>query len=140
MGDKMKKNLVQKFRKFYFALPKEEQIALYDIISAIRGEDNGSFTLKTYTTARIRGALFGKSQIDFAKKGLVFASFKKAQAYDRRSRTRAEGTVRGKWRNADEHFRDHVKSAIIALRKHGFKRAISDLMEFTRSTNLSIHK
>ena len=58
----MKKNLVQKFRKFYFALPKEEQVALYDIISAIRGEDNGSFTLKTYTTARVRGALFGISQ------------------------------------------------------------------------------
>jgi len=134
----MKKNLVQKFRKFYFALPKEEQIALYDIMTALRGEDSGSFTLKTFTTARVRGALFGISQKDFARRGMVFASLKKAQAYDRRSWTGDDKlSIREKWEKANEHFRDHIKSAIEALRKHGFKGTISDLEKLTGSTCFS---
>jgi len=136
----MKKNLVQKFRKFYFALPKDEQIALYDIMSAIRGEDEGSYKLKTYTTARIRGALFGKSQSDFARRGLCFASLKKAQVSDRKSwiGEEFELNIEEKFKKANEHFIDHIDLAIKALEKHGFKGTISDLGKFTSSNNFDL--
>lgn len=129
----MKKNhnLVQKFRRFYFALPKEEQSALFDILSAIRGEDKGSFTLKTFTTARVRGALFGKSLPNFVHRALCFASLKKANAYDRRTWVgEPELIAEDLWGKADEHFKNHIRSAIRALREHGFKRSILDLMKF----------
>lgn len=127
---KKRKNLVQKFRKFYFALPKDEQVALWDILAAIRGEDGGSFTLKIFTTARVRGALFGKSQTDFANRGLVFASLKKAQSYNKRGYEAGEANLMGLWNEADGHFRAHIETAIRALVKHGFKRATSDLRRF----------
>ena len=127
----MKKNLVQKFRKFYFALPKEEQIAFFDIMSAIRGEDGGNGDLKVFTTARVRGALLGISEISYAKKALVFASLKKAEAYNGKNTFPGdENEAMTLWRRSSWHFKQHIHSAIKALRKHGFKRSISDLMKF----------
>lgn len=128
----MKKNLVQKFRKFYYALPQDEQKALFAILTALRGEDSRSSTfLKIFTTARIRGALFGKSQKDFCKRALCFASFKKAKAYNTDGYFPPVPTQLMKnWRQADSHFKQHIQSAIEALKKRGFKRSISDLMNF----------
>ena len=127
----MKQNLVQKFRKFYFALPKEEQIALWDIMSAMRGEDSGNDTLKVFTTARIRGALLGISKISFANRALVFASLRKAKSYtNKRNFFEDKREVITLWQQSHYHFKQHIQSAIEALRKHGFKRSISDLMKF----------
>lgn len=126
---KEKLNLVQKFREFYFALPKEEQEALFSIMTALRGEDNlGSCTLKTFTTARVRGALFGRSEKDFCNRALCFASFKSAKKYD--GNFSFDNESMKLWRKSDTHFRAHIQSAIRALRKFGFKRTILDLMKF----------
>ena len=125
----MKKNLVQKFRKFYFALPKEEQKALFFIMTALRGGDsNASSTLKIFTTARVRGALFGKSEREFIGRALCFASLKKARVYQ--DNFTPDDNLRDLWQQADYHFKQHIQSAISALRKHGFKKTISDLMKF----------
>lgn len=126
----MKKNLVQKFREFYFALPKEEQTALFEVITALRGEDGGDWILKNFTTARIRGALFGKSQVGFAERAICFASLKKAEAYNRKTWIGDKGDLMTLWMKSDSHFRAHIERAIRALIKFGSKRAISDLMKF----------
>lgn len=124
-------NLVQKFRKFFFALPKNEQKAMWDIMSAIRSEDGGNDNLKSYTTSRIRGSLLGKSATTIYG-AIVFASLRKAnnyqvaQGYELSEERQKELLVKTNF-----HWRAHLKCAIRALKKYGFKGKVKDLEKFS---------
>lgn len=55
----MKKlNALEKFQKFWGDLSDLEKSDLWLILIALRGPDDGGYTLKTLTTARIRGVVF----------------------------------------------------------------------------------
>ena len=132
---KKKLNLVQKFRKFFFSLPKDEQRALWDIMTALRSEDGGSFALKCFTTARLRGALFGKTDTGFLKRAMMFTNPRLAKKYCRNFSwaLRVDSELKTNYKKANIHFKDHFRMAINALLKHGFKGKVADLKDFTWS-------
>jgi len=53
------KNILAKFRDFWGTLTQGEQIDLWDVLTALRGQDSKDCsTMKHFVTARIRGELF----------------------------------------------------------------------------------
>jgi len=126
---KEKLNLVQKFRKFFFSLPKGEQQALWDIMTALRSEDDGSTRLKMFTTSRIRGALMGKSTTQFVGRAILFTNPKAAEAYCKLYGWLDDfpRDLKTTYRRSNYHFKDHFRLAVDALLKYGFKGKITDL-------------
>lgn len=124
------KNLVQKFRKFFYCeLSAKEQESLWDIMCALRSEDGGDPVLKIYTTCRIRGALLGQNMDSFYG-AIVMANHKNADKYCTPSRKKTRKEHNELYFNADSHWRSHFRSAIKALRRDGFASTISDLLKF----------
>ena len=127
----MKKNgLIQRFREFWASLDQYEQVDLWDILSSLRGEDDGTYLVKNFTTARIRGELLGKyddSRIE-NERATIFFSCKEVNEYHPHSHQLVMET----WKKADFHFKNHVRMAIDSLNKHVPKSRIRDLQKFLR--------
>ncbi len=106
-----KKNVVTKFQDFWEELEHREQSELWDILTALRGEDGGSTVLKRYTTARIRGVVMR----DYVPNGLHYVSIKDIHAHNGMRKIK---TIRSLWEEASWHWKRHVSMAIMALVKH----------------------
>lgn len=135
-----KLNLVQKFRKFFFSLPIEEQKALWDIMTALRSEDMGSLSLKLFTTSRIRGALFGESNTGFLGRALIVTNPRLAKKYLSRfgfgSLDSSPQGLKSLYKRSNIHFKDHFRMAVNALLKHGFKGKVKDLERLKSFTEI----
>jgi hypothetical protein len=59
-----RKNILQKFGKFFDRLDMEEKVGILTLISAFRGPDNNDDALKWKTTAIIRARLLKYSTIE----------------------------------------------------------------------------
>ena len=130
-------NLIKKFRSFFFSLPKDEQEAMWDIMSAIRSEDGGNSNLKTYTTSRVRGTLLEQSDDGFFG-AIVMSSLKEANKYqskwdeDKTTYRLSRKEQLNLYRKADFHWQGHLRHAIRALRDYGFKSKVKDLGKFLK--------
>ena len=119
----MSKNLLTKFRKFWRTLSPVEQKRMYDIMTALRGEDGGREDVKYRTTARIRGLLFGiKLKRESPKAYLGF--FKPNPSYDTTT------TQVTNFQCARKHFQHHIKDALKALKPYVKKEKFKDLLRF----------
>lgn len=128
------KNVVQKFREFFFNLNGYDQEHLWAIMTALRGEDGGSDYLKAYTTCRIRGELLGRtgeeghqygSYVSLSLQGAKESEFCCSRHYNFRD-------VKLAYQDAGAHFRGHIKKAIDALNRHRPKKSTRDLQKFLR--------
>ncbi len=116
----MSKNLITKFRKFWRTLSLLEQRRLYDIFTALRGEDDGNSRVKNHTTARIRGSLFGEK---LRHKGVRGFFRTEPSIIDRVAVQCLRGKMGG-------HFYCHVRDAIQALKPYVPKKKFVDLEKF----------
>jgi len=116
----MSKNLLTKFRKFWRTLSPLEQKRLYDILTALRGEDDGDGRMKDHTTARIRGLLFGEKLRHKGVKGFFMP----------RPHEVSRETVRFLKGRMGRHFSWHIRDAIHALKPYVKKEKFTDLLKF----------
>lgn len=121
----MSKNLLTKFRVFWRTLSPLEQRRLYDIMTALRGEDGGNDSLKYRTTARIRGLLFGIKLKDGATGGLM-GFFRSDPSIDRTS------AQKDLFYKASVHWQGHIRDALRALKPYVKKGRFKDLLRFMR--------
>lgn len=116
----MSKNLITKFRKFWRTLSPLEQRRMYDIMTALRGEDDGNARVKNHTTARIRGLLFGAKLAHKGVKGFFTPNPRKIDNV-------TVHFLRGKM---GRHFSWHICEAIAALKPYVEKKKFVDLKKF----------
>lgn len=120
-------NLITKFRALWKSLTPLEKERLWDIMTALRGNDSGlNDDVKYATTARIRGELLGQNY----NRGYTFTNFAIAKKnieswkkYDLRQ-------LKETYRRKPSHFRSHICSAIRALNFLRPKSAMRDLQKF----------
>lgn len=117
--EKMSKNLITKFRKFWRTLSFMEQKRLWSIMTALRGEDGGNDDVKHRTTARIRGLLFGIK----LKKG-TSGFFKPNPIVD------TTMTQRERFQGTSDHFKHHIREALYSLKPYVKKEKFKDLLRF----------
>lgn len=116
---KTRRDLIVKFREFWKNLSYTEQIRLWSIMAAIRGEDNSIQRTKHFTTARIRALFFGKK---------IFDTFSVAGDFSFNINSLSD-TQKTDIRTSNSHFNRHVCSAIKALKPSVKKSKIKDLLE-----------
>ena len=119
----MSKNLLTKFRKFWRTLSPMEQKRLYDIMTVLRGEDEGQSDVKIRTTARIRGLLLG-AKWKRENRNVYVGFFRPNPIVD------TTLTQRENFRKATKHFQHHVQEAIHALKPYVKKEKFKDLLRF----------
>ena len=125
-----KRNLVLKFREFYFNLSYYEQKHLWRIMTALRGNDeNPEFSSqeKCLTTARIRGEMFGVKSFNQGVGGYSYPSYSKVPPYAKRQ---AHVIKKRFDAEARSHFQSHARNAILALMFYRPKRAMRDLKKY----------
>lgn len=115
----MSKNLLTKFRKFWRTLSPLEQGRLWEILCALRGEDEGETEVKARTTARIRGLLLGK------KLGHTMIGFFRPNPIKNTTITQRE-----LFKKASLHFQSHIRLALHALKPYVRKEKFKDLLRF----------
>lgn len=116
----MKKNLIERFRGFWGTLTLREKKDLWDIMTALRGNDQENDTLKYITTCRIRGELLGTEH----KKSttcIVYCS-------PNNKVIKRVACPRGVFSKSGWHSRHHTRSAIEALARYVPKKRIKDLL------------
>ena len=121
----MSKNLITKFRSFWRTLTPTEQKRMYQIMTALRGEDGGNERTKYRTTARIRGLLFG---IRIKEKSRCTYGFFKPNPYD--DQTNEHREIFSSSLRTNMHFRHHIRDALQALKPYVKKEKFRDLLRF----------
>lgn len=122
-------NLLFKFRKFNDNLSDEERKDLWDILTALRGNDKNHDLRgveKCLTTARIRGEFFGKKSFSHGIGGYSYPSYSVTPKYAKQKIREVEE----KSRDGSSHFYAHIRNAILALSKYRPKKAMRDLQKF----------
>ena len=113
-----KENVILRFKSFLNSLDRDEKKALWAIMTAFRGPDDGDEQLKDKTTSVIRSYFFKKSDqfcCPFQNDGIFFhdiagmVNFKDPLIFP------CEYTTTG-------HFEMHITQAINVLRKYKVKR------------------
>ncbi len=124
-----KDNIITKFRKLWNSLNILEREQLWDILSAMRGNDLGLHDdVKFATTARIRGELLGGNY----HRGYTFPTFKRAKEEINWTKPYKPHEVKANYRAKPAHFRQHIKQAIQALNCYRPKSSMRDLQKFLR--------
>lgn len=116
---KKQNSVFDKFQEFWGGLNKDEQKALWDVMSAIRGPDVGVGDMegiKFLSTSRIRPLLLGRNS---AKYGFSFSSLREAKDRGRKYDIGipTPGKSKKALRKASSwHFKLHLVSALVALK------------------------
>jgi hypothetical protein len=116
----MKKNLIKRFRDFWGTLTGIEQKDLWDIMTALRGNDEDYRALKYITTCRIRGELLGMEH----KKAAACIVYLSSNNKD----IKRVACPRDVFSKSNWHSRHHTRSAIEALARYVPKKRIKDLL------------
>ena len=127
----LKRNLITLFRKFYFALELDEQKDLWDIMTALRGEDEGDNQLKVFTTCRVRGELLGIKGTGWCErvKCFVASNLRGVKASPHADDYSPRG-IKLKLFEAKYHWSKHLTQAIHALNRYRPKASVRDLQKF----------
>ena len=125
-----KHNLITKFQGFWNSLDEQERHNLWSLLTSIRGYDGGCNsslrqTIKTLTTARIRGLLFNEMSFKKKVRGYSYPSYTKVPYYQKKRARSASNEF-----FSLGHFTDHVQNAIRALNEYLPKKAVRDLQKF----------
>ena len=125
-----KDNLITKFRDFWCSLNWTEKKHIWDILTALRGNDDHSGFSgheKVLTTARIRGELFGENSFSDGIGGYSHRFYSQVPSHAKK----VVRQVKAKFINeAYSHFHDHVRNAIQALNHYRPKKSMRDLQKF----------
>lgn len=125
-----KKNVLTRFREFWNTLDNGDQKDLWDVLTALRGDDDEtSLELKLFVTARIRGELFRVKAI----KVLPLGGYICPTIHDSRQEF-TEGSLpnlKELFKKASEHWKTHAQRAIRVINKLHPSRS-RDLKKFER--------
>lgn len=124
-----KDNLVFKFREFNNNLSEKERKDLWDILTALRGNDKNHAiegAEKCLTTARIRGELFNKKGFSHGIAGYSYPSYSVTPKYAKQQVEK----VKKESKDFSSHFYAHIRTAILALSEYRPKKAMRDLQKF----------
>lgn len=113
---KIENNPIYKFRQFWNSLSTVEQSYIWDILTALRGEDKGDEQVKVNTTARIRAEFFND---DYCSRLALFKSHPIHEDLIPH--------IKNFFTTANPHFRGHIHFAVIALTEYVYKKRINDL-------------
>lgn len=120
---KIENNPIWKFRIFWNNLNQGERRDMWNILTALRGQDKDSDPdVKHSTTGRIRGELFAGDQLGY---DLLVCINYPTLAEDIRM-------CREKLFDTPTHFQRHIQDATISLAKYIFKKRVNDLYKITR--------
>lgn len=115
---KKQNSVFDKFQKFWRTLTRGEQKALWDVMAAVRGPDNGSNAIKFLTTARIRHLLIGGSRKERQAdthwfSAYIFSSLREAKEDGVSCRITPKKAKEELYDNV--HFDKHIRAALRAL-------------------------
>lgn len=112
-------NPIYKFRLFWRNFSDQEKLDVWNILTVLRGEDNGSGWLKSETTGRIRHEVFGDDRILEAHVIVTEGQIEADEIRPLRKIFLDNKT--------DIHWRHHFIKAVTSLSKYIFKSRLNDL-------------
>lgn len=114
MSKKDAKEVIHMLREAYAEMDFEEQCKLWDILTALRGPDNGRDDVKNATTAIIRAAVFGaEAGTQLAER--AFVKFQDETEYVEMRTHLTDSLEKDKLVDTQYHFYDHAIQAFRAL-------------------------
>lgn len=113
-------NPIYKFRRFWVDLNDQEKLDIWNILSALRGEDDGSVWLKQETTGRIRHEVFGEDRTLDAH---VICTEGQIDVGDIRPLRK----IFLDDKTTSIHWRHHLINAVTSLSRYVFKSRLNDL-------------
>jgi len=123
-----RKNVLTKFREFWKKLDTPEQRELWDVLTALRGDDvELSLKLKLFVTARIRGELLRQRAVKVLPMGAYMCPTRKDALAEFNQPSLSN--FKEHFKKASEHWQTHVRKAIRVIIKYHPSRA-RDLKKF----------